>query len=404
MKLALAIPLLVTSSTVVSSVSSGTVVDHINNNNNKNKEHLSALPNQRVAGVDINTNTNNNNKNNNKGGGGRRLGLGNLLSGLGKGLGLSPKSNEEEGLIEETVEKDVVVVASTGSSSGHPQPQQGGSSTKPTKSLGSAAVVHGPNHFEIGPPEGLPPDLLSKTEEVSNVPKDKLDPSIGALVVDVPGSKPLSVVTPKDDTPANNGENGENSPPFGAGGGFGLGAAGGLGLSSTGGGGGGFGLGSVGGLGLSSSEANVEPDGGVTLADLGINETETTMEGGGFNPVESSTDGATLYGVGDHEGGYAGLDYDDAETGTYEEILYVSDTDKDEDMFPSTGVDESEDPIMQELNAAAAAVDESVEETAIRKFSLFCVVWIEEHLPNLKLTLFIPPSSPQLPSLTHDSL
>lgn len=328
MKLALA-TLVVTSSTVASSVSSGTVAVNNNNNNNEHLPTKSALPNQQVACIDIN--------NSNKGGGRRFGGLGNLLSGLGKGFGLSP-SQPEEGLVKETVE-DVVVATTAGSSPGQQQQQQQlqlQRSTKPGKSGG--AVAHGLNNFDLD---------------------DQLDPSIGSLVVEVPSSTPLKEVTPKDkDTPANSGE---KAPPFG------LGSIGGLGLSSTEDSGsvngflfgGGFGLGSVGGLGLSSSEgeAEVEPDGGVTLADLGINETETTMEGGGFNPVESSTDWDTFYGVGDHEGRYLGLDY--GVEGTYEEILYVSDTE------PSTGVDESEDPIMQELSAAA--VDESAGDTAIRK-------------------------------------
>ena len=178
------------------------------------------------------------------------------------------------------------------------------------------------------------------------------------------------MVTPKDPSPANSGEGGEDEPPFG------MGAVGGLGLSSTGGGGG-FGLGNLGGLGLSSSEAEIDSSGVVTLADLGINETETTMEGGGFNPVESSTDGDTLYGVGDHEGGTFGMDFEDVSgNGTFEEILFVSDTNVDDEMFEGTGVDESEDPIMIMQQEEGGGVDDEDESVVIRKYLLFvCVVF-----------------------------
>ena len=348
MKLALA-TLLVASSTVASSVNSGTVVD-VNDNNNNNGHLNDALPNQRVAGVNTK----------------RRLGFGSLLSGLGSSLGLS-SSTQEEGLVEETVEDDAVVASSSTTAS---------SSSSPGNSGG--AVAHGPNNFEIGTPPGLPPDLVNKAEEVSNVPKDQVDASVSALVVDV-DSTPLSEVTPKDDTAANSGEGGEDAPPFG------LGLVGGLGLSSTDGGTGGFGLGLTGALGLSStesSEAEVDSNGVVTLADLGINETETTMEGGGFNPVESSTDGDTLYGVGDHEGGTFGMEFEDVSgNGTFEEILFVSDTNVDEEMFEGTGVDESEDPIMIMQQEGGGVVDED-ESVAVRKYLLFVYWCVIVYLPK----------------------
>ena len=166
--------------------------------------------------------------------------------------------------------------------------------------------------FSNGSPPGMPNDLVVKTDEAVNTPKDQVDPQTGSLTIDV------------SEDSSDGSSVGEDSGE----GGFG-------GLSALFGGKGGGG--GAGGMSIASN-GDTEP---VTEEQLGINAThDTTMEAGGGIRIESDTSGEDRYGGDDSDGGYEGESYDNNSTGIPEEMLV--DGISESELFPGSGVSEED--------------------------------------------------------------